>query len=197
MRKLLLLLVLFTLLAGAASAEARARRHHHHHYHGHLASRSHVAADSKLGIERGSRPARPIYRSVADLAPADWQLQPPDPHWQGKRYLSPDGASWLAFYASPVGEEPIQAHLKAVAFAEGETITRLRGERNWIEVSGVKGDRTFFREAVLACAGTTWHHVAFEYPSTLGAHINDFVNRAADAVHMSENDGCDAATSRR
>jgi hypothetical protein len=27
--------------------------------------------------------------------------------------------------------------------------------------------------------------------------MNDFINRAADAVHMSENDGCDAATSRR
>lgn len=193
MRKLLL--VLLMLVAGVASADARARRHHHRY--GHLTIRSHVVADSKLGIERGGRPARPVYRSAADLAPSDWQLQPPDPNWKGKRYLSPDGTAWLAVYASPVEQEPISAHLKTVAFVEGETITRLRGERNWIEVSGLKGDRIFFREAVLACAGTTWHHVAFEYPSSLGTHMNDFINRAADAVHMSENDGCDAATSRR
>jgi hypothetical protein len=36
--------------------------------------------------------------------------------------------------------EPITSHMQSVAFAEGETVTYLRGERDWIVVSGTKGD---------------------------------------------------------
>ena len=35
----------------------------------------------------------------------------------------------------------------------GEQITHLHGEENWIEVSGFKADRSFYREAVLAFGG--------------------------------------------
>ena len=63
--------------------------------------------------------------------------------------------------------EPITSHMQSVAFAEGGTVTYLRGERDWIVVSGTKGDRIFYRKAVIACGGKVWHHVAFEYPVAL------------------------------
>jgi hypothetical protein len=49
----------------------------------------------------------------------------------------------------PVTQESSAEHMKAVAFGGGEQITHLRGERSWIEVSGFKGDRIFYRNARL------------------------------------------------
>jgi hypothetical protein len=52
--------------------------------------------------------------------------------------MSSDGSSWLNAYASLTATEPIASHMQSVAFAEGETVTYLRGERDWIVVSGTK-----------------------------------------------------------
>jgi len=130
------------------------------------------------------------------MVPPTWQLQPPDPNWKGKRFLSPDGSSWLAVYAFPTASEPIASHMQSVAFAKDETPIYLRGERSWIVVSGIKGDRIFYRKAIIACGGKVWHHIAFEYPSALKQEVEPFVMRAAAIVNQAENDGCEnAATS--
>ena len=66
---------------------------------------------------------RPANDRRSGLLPPTWQLQPPDPTWRGKRFVSPDGTAWLATYATPVEQEPIAAHMKAVAFVDGEEVT--------------------------------------------------------------------------
>src|SRR5262249_4992628 len=101
--------------------------------------------------------------------------------------------SWLNAYASWTATEPITSHMQSVAFAEGETVTYLRGERDWVAVSGIKGDRIFYRKAVIACGGKVWHHVVFEYPITL-RQMDPFVIRAAAIIDQAENDGCESAT---
>jgi hypothetical protein len=78
--------------------------------------------------------------------------------------MSPEGDAWLAFYASPADGEPISAHLKTVAFADGEEITALQASQDQLMVSGVNGDHAFYRKARLACEGRQWHHVALEFP---------------------------------
>ena len=133
-------------------------------------------------------------RDVTDLVPPDWQLQPPNPDWRGKRFISPDGEAWFAAYASPTDSEPIAAHMQAVAFAEGETITYLQGERNWIAVSGFKGSRIFYRKAAVSCAGKVWQHIAFEYPAERKRSMDPFVMFAARSL-QSSNQGCDEAVS--
>jgi hypothetical protein len=80
--------------------------------------------------------------------------------------------------------------MKALAFGDGEQITSLRGEENWIEVSGFKADRIFYRKIVLACSGRSWHEIAFEYPTEIKSSMREFVNRAAEAVQNSEDQGC-------
>src|SRR6476659_1063513 len=72
--------------------------------------------------------------------------------------MSCDDSSWLNAYASLTATEPIASHMQSVAFAEGETVTYLRGERDWIVVSVTKGDRIFYRKAVIAYGGKVWHH---------------------------------------
>jgi len=85
--------------------------------------------------------------------------------------------------------------MRSVAFAENESLTYLRGEGDWIAVSGVKGDRIFYRKAVIACGGNVWHHIAFEYPADRKRAMDPIVIRAATIIHHAENDGCEEATS--
>jgi len=190
MRKVLL--VACVLLISVSSSEARHRRWH---WHGHYAGSApyaygFAAAEDNLQRRRSWRGSA----NPADMVPPNWQLQPPDPNSNAKRFLSPDGSSWLAVYAFPSANESIASHMQSVAFAEGETPTYLRGERNWIVVSGTKGDRIFYRKATIACGGRAWHHIAFEYPIVLKHAMDLFVMRAAAIMDQAENDGCESAT---
>ena len=86
--------------------------------------------------------------------------------------------------------------MKAIAFADDETITYLRGERTWIVVSGFKQSRIFYRKAVLTCAGTTWKYIAFEYPTELKREMDRFVIFASQALDNDQT-GCDKALSSK
>ena len=70
--------------------------------------------------------------------------------------MSPDGSSWFAAYSSPVADEPVAAHMDTVVTQQGEGVTYLRRERDWLAVSGLKGGRIFYRKAVIACGGNMW-----------------------------------------
>jgi hypothetical protein len=119
----------------------------------------------------GSSPCpMPTGTGIAAKLPDATRAQRPPP--------SAAGAAWLALFATPAEQQPIAKHMKAVAFMDGEQITRLHGEENWIEVSGLKADRSFYRKAVLACAGRVWHEVAFEHPTQTQGSISEFVSRA-------------------
>ena len=136
----------------------------------------------------GSRADR---EGLSSILPPDWKLQPPDPSWRGKRLTSPDGSGWLAVYEAPA-DKRVADHMNAVAFAEGERITYLRRGSSWIVASGFKGDRIFYRKAMLACGNTRWHHVAFEYPAAEKRAYDRFVTRASHALGAHRDDGCNA-----
>ena len=78
---------------------------------------------------------------------------------------------------------------------DGEELTQVRGQRSWISVSGFRGDRIFYRQALLACAGDRWHHIAFEYPSNVKGSMTDFIRRAGRALEATQNAGCDIPVS--
>jgi hypothetical protein len=192
------LLVVLSLALTSVPAEARhywgflgffstphAPRHQHHH-HG-------ARRDTHARVRSYSAEGRTY--TTAELVPPDWQLQPNDATLKGQRFVSPDGKGSLVLYATPAQNEPIAKHMNAIAFVEGEQITHLQGEKNWIEVSGLKADRSFYRKAVLACEGRVWHEVAFEYPTQTQDRISEFVSRAAEAVRNSEDQGCEASES--
>ena len=122
---------------------------------------------------------------AATLVPPDWRLQRDE-----QRYVSPDGSSWFAPHASPVGSEPIARHMDRIARQEGETVTYFRREPDWIAVSGFKAGRIFYRKAVLACGGKVWHHIEFEYPAALKRRMDPFVNRASYSIDHAETTDC-------
>ena len=190
MRRLVLVISVSVLAATMSSADARHRHRHHRLY---VPSNS-VSINKGIALlEQMSRPRQPGNGALADLVPRSWQLQPPDADWKGKRFVSPDGSAWFAAYSAPLAREAIASHMQTVAFGDGETVTYLRGERNWIAVSGIKEGRIFYRKAIIACAGNIWHHIAFEYPAALKRQMEAFVTGAADLVHQTENEGCDDA----
>jgi hypothetical protein len=72
------------------------------HMRGHKQSR-HIAHRSDESINRrGSRDLgarRPERSGLLAHVPANWQLQPSEPDYQGQQYLSPDSAARIAFYS--------------------------------------------------------------------------------------------------
>lgn len=197
-------LILLALAVTVSSAEARRRHHRHYDRGAEISSPQQVIPlfgqnGSRYEEGAGLPPARLGFdagaddNNVARMLPSNWRLMPADPNWKGLRYVAPDGSAWVALYATQVGEESHAAHMKAVAFVDGEQVTYLRGERGWLVVSGLKDGRIFYRKAELACGGRTWHHVALEYPADAKRKMDSVVARLARGLDQSENIGCQPA----
>jgi hypothetical protein len=214
-----LILAALLLVFAVETADARKRRHYRHYPYAVV-----MPPDARGAMERrpedprmrdmrpddprmqGMRPGDPRMQgvmprsarrgapSVTDLVPPGWQQQPPDPNWSGKRFISPDGNAWFAAYTAPADTRPAAEHMKEVAFADGETITYLRGERSWLAVSGFKDSRIFYRRALLACAGRKWHHIAFEYPAEQKLRMDPFIELAGQILVASQAECEDVAS---
>jgi serine/threonine-protein kinase len=182
MRKLVLAALILAVTATAA--DARRRHHRHHYYYQHA-----PVMLMGPGAVEAMRSSRGRIDSPAQLVPRDWQLLPPDPNWQGRRYMAPDGNAWLAFYATNAANDAT-ARFRAVAFADGEDVTYLRGEHDRLTVSGLKGDRIFYRKVMLACGGTIWRHVAMEYPAAAKATFDRFVEGMSRGFDRIADDSC-------
>ena len=123
------------------------------------------------------------------IVPRDWTLLPETPERHERRFVSPSGDAWLALYARPPTHD-IKSHLEGVRNHEYERITYERRGQAWIVVSGYKGDRIFYRKAMLACGGRSWHHLAFEYPAEQKGAFDEFVTRASYALSAYNQIGC-------
>ena len=182
MRKLVLAALILAVTASAADA----RRRHHHRF---MIYRDAPVMLMTPGAIEHVRARRDRGDSATRLIPRDWQLMPPDPKWQGRRYMSPEGDAWLAFYATGAANDA-QERFKAVAFGDGEQVTWLRGERDRLTVSGLKGDNIFYRQVMLACGGTMWRHVALEYPAAAKDRLDRFVARLSRGFERIADDAC-------
>jgi len=183
-------ILLIALLMLLTASDADARRRHHRHWRG--APVMMIAPGPGIDMPREPRgyDTPREARGSSSFIPADWKLQPEDPNFSGRRYMAPDGSAWLALYSAPVDKDKVAAHLKDVAFADGEEVTYIRGARDWLAVSGLKGDRVYYRKAALACGGTTWRHIAFEYPAEQKASLDRVVERAAQAFDRLAEESC-------
>jgi serine/threonine-protein kinase len=197
MRQLVLTGIAVVLAAALTVDAADARRRHHRGSRAYAIERAspYVAERASAYDNRrgGAHAAR--RGSIAALVPPDWQLQPADPDWQGNRFVSPQGDAWLAFYARPADKTAHDQHLKAVAFVDGEELTYLRREPDWLVVSGFKGDRIFYRKVVLACGERSWRHIAFEYPAAAKRAFERLVTEVARALDQAADEDCDAIAS--
>ena len=178
-----------------AMSSADARHWHRHWYNSNDSYSSHPVSEPSSDDADNGRGRGRSGQTVAALIPSDWTADPQKNDWDGKRFVSPDGASWIALYKSVAGKEPTADHMKNVAFAPGETITYLRGERTWIAVSGYKDSHIFYRKAMLVCGGAAWNHVAMEYPIELKARLDPLVTSIAQALDNTQAD-CGATAAK-
>ena len=189
-----ILLIALLLVLTVSDADAR-RRHHRHWQHAPVMMMPGIPMEmprdmSRRDMRRHMREMQRDVRRGDAFIPAGWTLQPEDPSFSGRRYMAPDGSAWLALYSAPAEKDKVAAHLKNVAFAEGEEVTYLRGARDWLAVSGLKGDRVYYRKAALTCGGTLWRHIAFEYPAEQKPMLDRMVERAAQAFDRLAEESC-------
>jgi len=189
MRALLVMMLIVAIIA--ETAEARKRRHHRHYGHRNAYAQAEPSAPSLAGQSTGRIERR---SNIAALIPRDWQLEPADDHWQGTRFVSPTGTAWLALYARSAVDESREERFKATAFVEDEEVTYLRGERDWLAVSGFRGDQIFYRKMVLACGERQWRHVAFEYPAKEKRKFDQLVSRMSRALVRARDEDCRPAS---
>jgi hypothetical protein len=148
--------------------------------------------------------AQPKARANADIpqagitsaVPAGWTLQPPDAARPGKHLISPDGQGRLSVHETPA-DARVSRYMNAVAFADGERVTYLKRGASWIVASGFRGDRIFYRKAMLACGNTRWHHIEFDYPASQKETYDRFVTQASHALGAHRNEGCASASAVR
>jgi hypothetical protein len=131
-------------------------------------------------------PARDDLRSVI---PPDWHAVPPPQGSNARGFVSPDGNSKIVLYAKPA-TRPVAAQLERLRRVRGGDITYEREGRTWIVVSGFFGNRIFYRKAMLACGGTAWHYLEFEYPAAQKRAFDSFVTRSSAALGAYARSGC-------
>ena len=78
------------------------------------------------------------------------------------------------FHVLPRKEE-VAIHLEP---GEGETITYKKEGSNWIIVSGIKGQKIFYRKSILSCRDTIWNDVSIEYPAAEKEKYDPLVSHA-------------------
>jgi hypothetical protein len=117
------------------------------------------------------------------IVPNNWTLLPRAPDTLGRRFISPTGDAWLWYFAVPVrasGGPPA---------ARGQATYGARGS-DWMVTSGYRGDRIFYRRAMLACNNTKWRQIEFEYPASQKRLFDSFVTRTSYALRTYKDFGC-------
>ena len=122
------------------------------------------------------------FGSTADV-PTGWQAGTPPENGDGLTFTAPDGQATIAIFGSlNVWEKPDEAFAAHETPDEGETITYKHRDKRGTVVSGVKGDRIFYRKAILSCRGQVWNNVAIEYPAAQKQAFDPVVTHVAGSL---------------
>ncbi len=121
------------------------------------------------------------FGATADV-PAGWRMGEAPENDDGRAFSSPDGSARIivsgSFVVLPM-EEEFALRLKPDA---GETVEYKQRGRDWLVVSGHKGDRIFYRKSVLSCGGTVWNSVSLDYPAARKAAFDSIVARVSGSL---------------
>jgi hypothetical protein len=117
------------------------------------------------------------------IVPDSWTLLPRAPDSLGRRFVSPSGDAWLWYFAVP-------ANAQVASRAPAEQVTYAARGGDWIVTSGYRGNRIFYRRAMLACNNTKWRQIEFEYPASEKRLFDSFVTRTSFALRAYKERGC-------
>jgi hypothetical protein len=188
----------------ASTGSVDARRHGRHYFRAIAvnppAAEYYVPSSLERGrhgrYNRSERRRLPI--NILALVPPDWRKQPADPDLREHRYVSPQGDATIAFSGRTAEQESLDEYLRSLAFVDGEDVTYLRRERDWLVVFGFKDDkheRKFYRKVMLSCGGHRWRHLNVEYPVTVRGTLERLINDLSEVMDLTKNSGCDGDSS--
>jgi serine/threonine-protein kinase len=110
-----------------------------------------MVATTHVIPDANAREADIPFRSIV---PNSWTLLPPEPQSYGRRFVSPAGDAWLWYFAVSANREGAVNASGPVSHPPTERVTYERQGADWLVSSGYRGDRIFYRKAILACKGT-------------------------------------------
>jgi hypothetical protein len=84
----------------------------------------------------------------------------------------------------------VNANTHQLASPPTERVTYEARGGDWLVSSGYGGDQIFYRKAILACNGTKWRHIEFEYPASEKRPFDNFVTRTSFALRAYQDVGC-------
>jgi hypothetical protein len=200
-------LVASVAILASATVGVDARRHRRHYSRAiegnSSAAQNHVSGSLERGwyrygggYSRHDRRHRPA--NILALIPLDWRKQEVDANQGEHRFVSPEGDAWIALSGRPTEEKPPDEYLRLFAFVDGEDVTYLRRERDWLVSFGFKDDkheRKFYRKVMLSCDGHRWRHLTVEYPVPTRRPFEQLISDLSEVMDFTKNTGCEAAPS--
>lgn len=136
-----------------------------------------------IALACGAVDARVLDVPFRAIVPNDWTLLPQAPDSLGRRFVSPTGDAWLWYFAVP-------ANAQGRPPRPTEQVTYAARGGDWTVTSGYRGDRIFYRRAMLACNNTKWRQIEFEYPAWEKRRFDSFVTRTSYALRTYKELGC-------
>lgn len=105
------------------------------------------------------------FGQTADV-PASWHPDPPPTNGDGLIFRSPDGSASLTVSGSLNIADNVKEALQEQGTAnDGENVTYRKAGTRDVTVSGLKGDRIFYRKSILVCRDQVWNSIHLEYPA--------------------------------
>lgn len=127
------------------------------------------------------------FGASADV-PKDWTMGEAPENDDGRVFTSPDKQSQITVYGGFRTSQKEQEVATLLEPGEGETVTYRRQGRDWVAVSGTKGDRIFYRRSLLSCNGTVWNNVSIDYPAAQKKNFDPLVTHVARSLRPGRTD---------
>ncbi|WP_244620578.1 hypothetical protein [Methylosinus sporium] len=138
-------------------------------------------AGSSLHAE-GWRLYRNARFGTTAVVPKDWTIGAAPENDDGRVFTSPDRRSEITVYGGYRSFQKEQEIADRLAPGEGETVTYRKQAKDWLAVSGTKGDRIFYRKSILSCRGAIWNTVSIEYPASDKKKFDALVTRVSHSL---------------
>jgi hypothetical protein len=129
--------------------------------------------------------SNPRFGATADV-PSNWRAEPPPENGDGLIFKSPDGTASATVSGRLNIDDSVEAAMQeALQPNQGETISYHQSGKNWVVVSGVDGDKIFYRKSMLVCRDQIWNDVDLEYPAAQKSAYDALVRHVAGSLHFS------------
>jgi hypothetical protein len=142
-----------------------------------------AAANSLVHAEDAYRTYHNDRFGVSADVPRDWRAGRPPDNGDGLKFTSPDGLATITVSGSyRIADTVAEALNSEQAPDEGETVTyQTRGPRMAV-VSGMRGERIFYRKVVVSCKDQVMNRVSIEYPVTRKQQLDALLSHVAASL---------------